>query len=68
MHRPTAMTATAAALVAAPHATAPSERVGASRATPTATTSARPPVRPGVLAGQWDDWKCDDNNTLWVNR
>jgi hypothetical protein len=22
----------------------------------------------GEFLGYWDAWKCDDNNTLWVNK
>ncbi|MFJ6675496.1 hypothetical protein ACIQMJ_30695 [Actinosynnema sp. NPDC091369] len=22
----------------------------------------------GEFLGYWDEWKCDDNNTLWVNK
>ncbi|KOX18826.1 hypothetical protein ADK67_35465 [Saccharothrix sp. NRRL B-16348] len=68
MHRLTAMTATAAALVAALHTTAPSERAWRKQGDFNNAYLCQTAGAAGVFSGQWDDWKCDDNNTLWVDK
>lgn len=67
MHRLTAMTATAAALVAALHATEPSERAWRKQGDFDSAYVCQSAGAAGALLGQWEDWRCDDNNTLWVN-
>ncbi|MFE9751554.1 hypothetical protein ACFYOT_42165 [Saccharothrix saharensis] len=68
MHRLTAMTATAAALVAAFHTAAPSDRAWRKQGDFDSAYTCQTAGAAGEFLGYWDEWKCDDNNTLWVNK
>ncbi|WP_158851694.1 hypothetical protein [Saccharothrix deserti] len=68
MHRLTTMTATAAALVAAFHATAPTDRDWRPQGDFSTAEACQAAGVAGALFGQWDDWMCDHDHVLWVDK
>lgn len=68
MHRLTALTATAAALLAAVHAGAPTERAWRKQGDFPNAYLCQAAGAAGAWSGHWSDWKCDDHHTLWVDK